>query len=409
MGKYLDKEGVEQLWEATKGCIEDTKFTPGTGLELTKDNTLNVTLDTTVFKVVDSLPEQPDKGDENKFYLVPNNIPINSIYVDLNASNHYNYTKDLDKPFIDDPEIIKALKINGKIVTRFTVQNDGDGIYRLTVSSLKLTINFTDESIDVSTENTSLSSVIEFYSTAYSDDNIYSEYLFINDKWELIGTINSDNIDVDLSNYVTKANLSKEVKDINQTLGDVTSELFSDIDQINDYLTPKKKIIDTLKLLTLEVSDLSTISNNNSSGTPVSILSDCSTLKTPFETLFDFNTGNGVGNLGDIKKLPNNVKIFIYNKADQYFYEVHIVGADISFVSEVSIYIVGYYYKVSTTANLWRAPITAVPITIKLTALSIEISHSGNIIQDNEWTGTQAEYDALGTYDDNCKYYILED
>lgn len=30
-------------------------------------------------------------------------------------------------------------------------------------------------------------------------------------------------------------------------------------------------------------------------------------------------------------------------------------------------------------------------------------------ISVNEWFGTQDEYDALGTYDDNTKYYILEE
>lgn len=30
-------------------------------------------------------------------------------------------------------------------------------------------------------------------------------------------------------------------------------------------------------------------------------------------------------------------------------------------------------------------------------------------IKVNEWTGTQSEYDALGTYDSGCTYYIIED
>lgn len=29
-------------------------------------------------------------------------------------------------------------------------------------------------------------------------------------------------------------------------------------------------------------------------------------------------------------------------------------------------------------------------------------------IRVNEWVGTQSEYDALGSYDDNCTYYITE-
>lgn len=46
-------------------------FTVGTGLEMTPERVLNVTLDITVFKVVDALPESPAAGDENKIFLVP--------------------------------------------------------------------------------------------------------------------------------------------------------------------------------------------------------------------------------------------------------------------------------------------------------------------------------------------------
>lgn len=46
-------------------------FTAGTGLEMTSERVLNVTLDTTVFKVVSVLPDSPAQGDENKIHLIP--------------------------------------------------------------------------------------------------------------------------------------------------------------------------------------------------------------------------------------------------------------------------------------------------------------------------------------------------
>ena len=49
---------------------KQNNITPGTGLAFDGD-TLNVTLDTTVFRVVSSLPAAPDAGDENKIFLVP--------------------------------------------------------------------------------------------------------------------------------------------------------------------------------------------------------------------------------------------------------------------------------------------------------------------------------------------------
>ena len=49
---------------------QDT-LTPGTGIEITPENQINITLDTTVFYVVETLPVSPDPGNENKICLVP--------------------------------------------------------------------------------------------------------------------------------------------------------------------------------------------------------------------------------------------------------------------------------------------------------------------------------------------------
>ena len=60
---------INEVNQAVK--TKQDKLKPGTGVEITSDNTVNVTLDTTVFKVVASLPESPAAGDENKIHLVP--------------------------------------------------------------------------------------------------------------------------------------------------------------------------------------------------------------------------------------------------------------------------------------------------------------------------------------------------
>lgn len=74
----LDSDAVDMPLSAAQGKIlkslidrkQDT-LTPGTGIEITDDNTINVTLDTTVFKVVPSLPDSPASEDMNKIHLVP--------------------------------------------------------------------------------------------------------------------------------------------------------------------------------------------------------------------------------------------------------------------------------------------------------------------------------------------------
>lgn len=74
----LDSDAVDMPLSAAQGKIlkslldeKQDALTPGTGIEITDDNTINVTLDTTVFKVVPSLPDSPASGDENKLHLVP--------------------------------------------------------------------------------------------------------------------------------------------------------------------------------------------------------------------------------------------------------------------------------------------------------------------------------------------------
>ena len=60
-----DAQTLQQVINSKQETI-----TAGTGLEF-EGNTLNVTLDTTVFKVVSALPDSPAQGDENKIHLVP--------------------------------------------------------------------------------------------------------------------------------------------------------------------------------------------------------------------------------------------------------------------------------------------------------------------------------------------------
>lgn len=83
---FLDRDGLVKLWAKTKELINNNKLTAGKGIDIT-DNTISCTLDTTVFKIVTSLPTAPASGDENKIHLVPNsegqdnNVYIEYLYV----------------------------------------------------------------------------------------------------------------------------------------------------------------------------------------------------------------------------------------------------------------------------------------------------------------------------------------
>ena len=76
-------------------------ITAGTGLEF-EGNTLNVTLDTTVFKVVSALPDSPAQGDENKIHLVPaestgaNNAYTEYVWINSTWEILGEYTSEVD-------------------------------------------------------------------------------------------------------------------------------------------------------------------------------------------------------------------------------------------------------------------------------------------------------------------------
>ena len=80
---------------------QDT-LTPGTGIEITSENQINVTLDTTVFKVVSVLPDSPAQGDKNKIHLVPaestgaNNAYTEYVWVNSAWEILGEYTSEVD-------------------------------------------------------------------------------------------------------------------------------------------------------------------------------------------------------------------------------------------------------------------------------------------------------------------------
>ena len=82
LGRYNGTNSADaQTLQEVINSKQET-ITPGTGLEF-EGNTLNVTLDTTVFKVVSVLPDSPTQGDENKIHLVPaESTGTNNIYTE---------------------------------------------------------------------------------------------------------------------------------------------------------------------------------------------------------------------------------------------------------------------------------------------------------------------------------------
>lgn len=124
------------------------KLTAGTGIEITPQNTINVTLDTTVFKVVASLPESPAAGDENKIHLVPaesteeGNIYTEYVYVNGKWEEFGTYRSEVDlTPYMK------------KTDAEATYQKITDNTLATTAKTVVGAINELKSSVDTNTGN----------------------------------------------------------------------------------------------------------------------------------------------------------------------------------------------------------------------------------------------------------------
>lgn len=76
------EENINLIEESLKG--KQSTLKPGEGIAIQDDGTISCTMDTSVFKVVEHLPETPEAGDEKKIY-----ISINDKGTEGNAYNEY--------------------------------------------------------------------------------------------------------------------------------------------------------------------------------------------------------------------------------------------------------------------------------------------------------------------------------
>lgn len=159
MGNKLDKTGVAYLWQKIKSHFKN--YTAGKGIEISDDNVISCTLDTTVFKVVNNLPVTPADEDKNKIFLVK-------------AAN--------------DNTQIQTLATPGTTTGDATAQD------------------------------------------------IYNEYLYVDGKWELLGTVKG--ADIDLSDYITTKKFEDEINEINTNLLTINQQASQTYNALHDELSP---------------------------------------------------------------------------------------------------------------------------------------------------------------------------
>ena len=102
LGDYLLKTEAQSNYETISGAQGkyQAKLTAGTGIEITGENVINVTLDTNIYQVVESLPES--EINPNKIYLVlsaesgETNLYTEYLHVNSNWEKIGEYKADVD-------------------------------------------------------------------------------------------------------------------------------------------------------------------------------------------------------------------------------------------------------------------------------------------------------------------------
>lgn len=166
---------------STNLAAKQDTLTAGTGIEITPENRINVTLDTTVFKVVSALPESPAAGDENKIFLVPaesteeGNIYTEYVFVNGKWEEFGTYRSEVNlTPYLKTAD------------AESTYQKINDSTLATNAKTVVGAINELKSSVD--TGNNSymqcLHKVYEEYGAVYNDKTGYWEYGDLKDMTE---------------------------------------------------------------------------------------------------------------------------------------------------------------------------------------------------------------------------------
>ena len=243
------------------------KIIAGTGIDIT-NNTISCTIDTVIFKVVDSLPASPSMGDENKIHLV-----LSSSSEEGNAYDEYLWANNswekigsfipsvdlsmyAEKSYVDtqiNGESTARVQADSELQSKINTKQDkiiaGTGI-DITNNTISCTIDTVIfkvvDSLPASPSMGDENKIHLVLSSSSEEGNAYDEYLWANNSWEKIGSFIPS---VDLSDYAKKSYVDTKASYIDtQINNEVTartqadSELQSKINSKQDTLTAGENI-----------------------------------------------------------------------------------------------------------------------------------------------------------------------
>jgi len=165
--------------------LKQDKLKAGTGIEITPENTINVTLDTTVFFVAESTPESPTDEQKKKICLVPastteeGNYYTEYVWV-VNEQHPDGYWEEFGT-YRSEVDLTLYLK---KTDAESTYQKINDSALATNAKTVVGAINEVKSSVDVNSYKQYLRKVYEKYGAVYNKETGYWEYGDLKDMTE---------------------------------------------------------------------------------------------------------------------------------------------------------------------------------------------------------------------------------
>lgn len=217
MSKFANPQTLERLLTLVKGYVDENvskkmdSFIPGEGLSL-ENGTLTVTLNTDLFKVVESLPATPAASDANKIFLVldssnpgSGNIYIEYLYTEQGWEEIGRRQVEMDmEPYLKKDELTATVSS-----TSFSIQKGSEQLGVIVFGSNDFQGSPGAKSLNVSLRDV-LSAVVPsgMYKIALDKKGRVTGYIAVQ-----LSDLTALGVAKEADLQTTNQNLAKEVKD----------------------------------------------------------------------------------------------------------------------------------------------------------------------------------------------------
>lgn len=217
MSKFANPQTLERLLTLVKGYVDENvrkkmdSFIPGEGLSL-ENGTLTVTIDTDLFKVVESLPATPAASDANKIFMVldsrnpdTGNIYIEYLYTEQGWEEIGRRQVEMDmEPYLKKAELTATVSS-----TSFAIQKGSEQLGVIVFGSNDFTCSPGAKSLNVSLRDVLSATVSSgLYKIALDKKGRVTGYTAVQ-----LSDLTALGVAKEADLQTTNQNLAKEVKD----------------------------------------------------------------------------------------------------------------------------------------------------------------------------------------------------